>query len=228
MKIKKITEVTGEVEVYDLACDKPNTYVSNGFVSHNCVVLIDEIDKGLGGAHKGGGDSGVSKRVLGAILTAMQESSAPIFWIASANRTDGLPPELLRKGRFDEVFAVMVPNRVEREAILRIHLAKRGQAIPDDLDLAISASKGYVGAEIEAGVKEAVKEAFVKGIEVSGSLVGEQLSCMKPLREAFPEDFAAMEEWALNNARAASVPVEDDETPKVRVRSRRRLESAKA
>jgi SpoVK/Ycf46/Vps4 family AAA+-type ATPase len=187
-----------------------------------CVAFVDEIDKGLGGAHKGGGDSGVSQRTLGIILTAMQESKAPIFWMASANRTDGLPPELLRKGRFDEVFAILTPNRVERESILRIHLAKRGQQLPEDINLGVDGSRGYVGAEIEAAVKEAVKVAFVQGVEVTGELIKEQLDHMRPLKEAFPEDFAAMERWAELNARAASYPVEEAEVISTPVRKRKR------
>lgn len=192
-----------------------------------CVVLIDEIDKGLGGAHQGGGDSGVSKRVLGAILTAMQESEAQIFWIASANRTDSLPAELLRKGRFDEVWAILPPNRDEREVVLKIHLEARKQKVPKDMKAAIDASKGYVGAEIEAAVKEAVKVAFVEGVKVTGKLIAKELEHMKPLSEAFPEDFEAMKSWAENNARAASKEilemevVEGDNPTKVRPRRRR-------
>lgn len=177
-----------------------------------CVAFIDEIDKGLGGAHQSGGDSGVSKRVLGTILTAMQESKAPIFWIASANRVDGLPPELLRKGRFDEVFAVLSPNKVERREIFKIHLRKRKQDADalDDFELALDASEGYVGAEIEAACKEAVKVAFANEVPVTGKLIAEQLGMMKPLREAFPEDIARMEQWAQNNARLASLPVSEE------------------
>lgn len=174
-----------------------------------CVAFVDEIDKGLGGAHKGGGDSGVSQRTLGIILTAMQESKAPIFWMASANRTDGLPPELLRKGRFDEVFAILTPNRVEREAILSIHLSKRNQEVPEDIDKAVESSKGYVGAEIEAAVKEAVKLAFVSNQPVTGQSISEQLEHMHPIKDSFPEDFAAMEQWAERNARLSSLPIEE-------------------
>jgi SpoVK/Ycf46/Vps4 family AAA+-type ATPase len=176
-------------------------------------VLFDEIDKSLGGSHQSGGDSGVSRRVLGAILTFMQETKAPIFPIYTANRTDSLPPELLRKGRLDEVFAVMPPNREEREAILRIHLKKRKQNVRKikDLDVAVRASRGYVSAELEAAVKEAVKVAFVRKEDVSGKLIAEMLGEMRPLAEAFPEDFARMSEWAKNNARLASTPSEEDE-----------------
>jgi AAA+ superfamily predicted ATPase len=176
-------------------------------------VLFDEIDKSLGGSHQGGGDSGVSKRVLGAILTFMQETKAPIFPIYTANRTDSLPPELLRKGRLDEVFAVMPPNREEREAIFRIHLRKRKQNPRKikDLAIAVRASRGYVSAELEAAVKEAVKVAFVRKVEVTGKLIAEMLGEMRPLAEAFPEDFARMSEWAKNNARLASSPSEEDD-----------------
>ena len=176
-------------------------------------VLFDEIDKSLGGSHQGGGDSGVSKRVLGAILTFMQETKAPIFPIYTANRTDSLPPELLRKGRLDEVFAVMPPNREEREAIFRIHLRKRKQNPRKikDLAVAVRASRGYVSAELEAAVKEAVKVAFVRKVEVTGKLIAEMLGEMRPLAEAFPEDFARMSEWAKNNARLASSPSEEDD-----------------
>ena len=187
-----------------------------------CVVLLDEIDKGLGGSHSSGGDSGTSTRVLGTILTEMQEAEEPIFWIASANRVDGLPPELLRKGRFDEVFAVLSPNKVEREEIFKIHLKKRGQKVPEDLDFAVVSSKGYVGAEIEAAVKEAIKEAFVNGKDISGKLLAEQLSMMNPLSEAFPEQVRSMEEWAKNNARIASRSDVEKENKSPVIRKRKR------
>jgi len=171
-----------------------------------CVALIDEVDKALGGAHKGGGDSGVSQRVLGIFLTAMQESEADIFWILTANRVEGLPSEMLRKGRMDEVFAVLPPNEVERKAVLDIHLKKRNEDPKEvsDLYLAVTASKGFVSAEIEAAVKEAKKVSFRSGESITGKSLVAQLEIMKPLSEAFPEDFKSMENWAKNNARNAS------------------------
>lgn len=182
-----------------------------------CCVLVDEVDKGLGGAHEGGGDSGVSKRVLGTILTAMEESKKPIFWIFSANRTAGLPIELLRKGRLDEIFAVMPPNRVERKAVFAIHLGKHKQDASkvDDLEKAVYASRGYVSAEIEAAVKEACKRAFIQGKKrVTGSMLVTELNIMKPMKTAFPEQFNQIKDWAKNNARAASVDDgEEDDMP---------------
>lgn len=180
-------------------------------------VLFDEVDKALGGSHQSGGDSGVSKRVLGAILTFMQETDAPIFPIYTANRVDSLPPELLRKGRLDEVFAVMPPNAEEREAIFNIHLAKRNQdpAKIKDLKVAVDASKGYVSSELEAGVKEAIKHAFHNDVKVTGALIAEMLGEMKPISEAFAEDFDRMSEWAVNNARLASTPSDEDNEDEV-------------
>jgi SpoVK/Ycf46/Vps4 family AAA+-type ATPase len=171
-----------------------------------CVVLLDEVDKGLGGSHNGGGDSGVSQRILGTILTFMQENRAPIFWIMTANRVNGLPPELLRKGRMDEVFSVLPPNALERVAVLKIHLRKRFQN-PDeitDLEVAVSASEGFVSAELEAAVKEAVTVAFHTDVKVTGELIKEQLGLMKPISVAFKEDFDRMRQWAAENARPAS------------------------
>lgn len=179
------------------------------------VALIDEVDKALGGAHKGGGDSGVSQRVLGIFLTAMQESKADIFWILTANRVGNLPSEMLRKGRMDEVFAVLPPNRTEREAVFKIHLKKR-KVDPSKvlgLDAAVDASKGYVSAEIEAAVKEAKKVSFQTGKPITGDSLCYQLKIMKPISEAFPEDFAAMEQWAKNNARNASLLEEEEQKP---------------
>jgi SpoVK/Ycf46/Vps4 family AAA+-type ATPase len=172
-----------------------------------CVVLLDEIDKAF--QTNSGGDSGVSQRVLGAILTHMQESSSPIFWVFSANRVDRLPPELLRRGRLDEIFAVTVPDEDERLEILKIHLNKRKQKADDipELDAAVAASEGYVPAEIEQAVKDALIEAFTNGGAITGPLIAEQLANMKPLSEAFAEDFNAMQQWAENNARPASARI---------------------
>jgi ATP-dependent 26S proteasome regulatory subunit len=174
-----------------------------------CVVLLDEIDKVF--QRGSSGDSGVSQRVLGAVLTHMQESDAPIFWVFSANRVDALPPELLRKGRLDEIFAVSVPDATERLAILEIHLRKRGfdAASVPNLDEAVAMSDGYVPAELEQAVKDALIDAFTDQVGVSGSLIANQLSNIKPLSQAFAEDFQNMQQWAENNARPASKSIVD-------------------
>lgn len=173
-----------------------------------CVAFIDEIDKAGLDPRGGSGDGGVSKRVIGNILTFMSESPAPIFWLFTANRVDGLPPEILRKGRLDEVFAVLPPNASERRQVLDIHLKARKQdpSKLEGLDVAVAESEGYVSAELEAAVKEAVIQAFNSGEPVTGEAISEQLRNMKPMSVAFADDFNAMKEWASNNARLASTP----------------------
>ena len=170
-------------------------------------ILIDEIDKAGIDPRQAGGDSGTSKRVLGALLTHMQESDAPVFWVLTANRPDSLPPELLRKGRMDEVFSVLPPNKKEREEIIRIHLAKRKQGMisGSGLDSLLTASEGYVGAEIEAAIKEAVVDAYTNNLAcVDGAAIEKQLACMKPISIAFKEDFDRLALWASHNARPSS------------------------
>lgn len=169
------------------------------------VLFIDEVDK-VFDVRSGGGDSGVSQRVLGSLLTWMNDSKAPVFTVVTANRVEGLPAEFLRKGRMDEVFCVGLPTAKERLEVLRIHLKKRGKN-PDEikgLEEAVNLSEGYVPAELEAAVKEALVKAFSKKVELNGALIAEQLSNMKPLSETFGAQFAAMQEWAKNNARPAS------------------------
>lgn len=175
-----------------------------------CVLMIDEADKAFAGQANGsgGGDSGVGMRVLGAILTWMQETKSPVFLVVTANRTAGLPSEFLRRGRLDEIFSVTVPHDAERAEILKIHLRKRGKN-PDeiqDIEAAVERSNGYVPAEIEAAVKDAIIEAYVGGVPLTGSLIAEQLQYMVPLSEAFKEQFDQMRQWAEQNARPASLP----------------------
>lgn len=170
-----------------------------------CVLMIDEVDK-VFQANGGNGDSGVSQRVLGALLTWMNDTKAPVFMVVTANRVDNLPAEFLRKGRLDEVFSVSLPSADERLEIIKIHLRKRGKN-PDtikDLEAAVERSEGYVPAEIEAAVKEAILEAFAGDLELNGELVAAQLANMKPLSESFADQFDRMREWAENNARPAN------------------------
>jgi ATP-dependent 26S proteasome regulatory subunit len=190
-----------------------------------CVLMIDEADKAFAGQAGGGsgGDSGVGMRVLGAILTWMQETTAPVFVVVTANRTRNLPSEFIRKGRLDEVFSVTTPHEDERLEIIKIHIRKRKQdpALIEGLAEAVSNSSGYVPAELEAAVKDAILEAYVGGTPLTGSMIVDQLKVMTPLREAFAEDFAEMETWAKNNARPASLdPGSTKEAPRTRTRAR--------
>src|SRR3569833_3587097 len=114
------------------------------------ILWIDEIEKGFAGATSEAHDTGVSARVLGTFLTWLQEKRKPVFVFATANQVRNLPPELLRKGRFDELFFVDLPGREERAEIFAVHLSKRGRA-PEEFDLAELAGRtdGCTGAEIE-------------------------------------------------------------------------------
>ena len=129
-----------------------------------CVLWIDEIEKGLAGARGSSGDSGTSTRVFGTLLTWMEENQKPVFTIATANDIEGLPPELLRKGRFDEIFFIDLPSPQERATILAIHLTKHHRDYRDfDLARHVQASEGFSGAELEQGVIAALYEAFAEG-----------------------------------------------------------------
>jgi len=129
-----------------------------------CVLWIDEIEKGLSGVRGQTGDSGTSTRVFGTLLTWMEENQKPVFTIATANDIEGLPPELLRKGRFDEIFFIDLPGPQERANILAIHLTKHHRDYRDfDLATHVQATDGFSGAEIEQTVVSALYLAFAEG-----------------------------------------------------------------
>lgn len=189
-----------------------------------CVLMIDEVDKAFASqSGGGGGDSGVGSRVLGTLLTWMQETSAPVFTVVTANRVQNLPSEFLRKGRLDEIFSVGPPNAVERRAVLEIHLRQRNQD-PDaltGLDEVVARCDGFVSAEIEGAVKDAVIEAFYRKMPLTGKMLETQFGQIVPLSVAFAEDFDRMRLWGEQNARPASfLPGETTEPPRARVRAR--------
>lgn len=128
------------------------------------VLWLDEIEKGLSGLQSSGStDSGTSSRVFSTFLTWMQEKTKPVFIVATANNIDSLPPELLRKGRFDEIFFIDLPSKNERKDIFKIHIEKQKRKFDDsDYEFLSSITSGFNGAEIEAVVKEAMYFAFDK------------------------------------------------------------------
>jgi hypothetical protein len=173
-----------------------------------CVLWTDEIDKGLAGASgSGSNDSGVTKRVFGTIISWMQERSPdrPVFLVATANDVTSLPPEFLRRGRWDEIFAVDLPHELERVAIFEIQLAKVGRD-PKKFDLTrvIAATEGYTGAEIEAIVTEALYAAFDRGEEVSEKDLVAAAGVVVPLIRTAKEKVEALKSWAIGRARFAS------------------------
>ena len=167
-----------------------------------CVCWIDEIEKGMAGLGSSGSlDSGVSSRVFGTILSWMQERKRPVFVMATANQVQNLPPELLRAGRFDEVFAVDLPTSEERRAILVIHLAKRKRD-PAKYDLAAltAALESFSGAEIEAVVKKALYLAFGRDRDLENTDILEAAKATVPLSVTKAEEIAALREWAKTRA----------------------------
>lgn len=133
-----------------------------------CVLWVDELEKAFAGIGSGGsGGSDVTTRLFGAFLTWMQEKTSPAFVVATANDITKLPPELMRKGRFDEIFYVGLPNQEERKRIFEIHLGKRRKDDLKGIDLErlVKETEGYSGADIEGVVGESVESAFVKGSE---------------------------------------------------------------
>lgn len=190
------------------------------------VLFCDEIDKGLGGIG-GSGDSGTSSRVLGSFLTWLQENKAPVFTMVTANNIAGLPPELLRLGRFDAVFSTGFPNPKERLEVLEIHLRKRGYD-PKSFTLAdkrkvCEAAKGYVPAEIEAAVKEGLIDAFHAGEDFSMKHVFYALDKLVPLSESYAEQIQVMALRMSQIATPASKAYEENlEDEKVTTTTRRR------
>lgn len=178
-----------------------------------CVLWLDEIEKGFSGVSGDGGDGGTSSRVFGSFLTWMQEKTAPVFVIATANKVDRLPPEFLRKGRFDEIFFVDLPTRAERRAVWALHLDKRlktsraagAVTITDDLlDQMAGASEGYSGAEIEQAIVAALFDAFAERRRLNEADLSRALTNMVPLSITQAEQIAAVREWAANRAVAAT------------------------
>jgi len=173
-----------------------------------CVMWIDEMEKAF--AH-GGGDGGTSTRVFGTILTWMQEKTAPCFVVGTANDVTSLPPEVLRKGRFDEIFFLDLPTAVEREQILEVHLRKR-KRLPADFDRALLASKceGYVGAEIEQAIIDAMYVGFDAGREFTTDDVLATLARQVPLSVSQREVVGGLRSW-LREGRAQSASFRETE-----------------
>jgi SpoVK/Ycf46/Vps4 family AAA+-type ATPase len=161
------------------------------------VLWIDEIEKGFASAASESTDGGLSKRMFGCLLTWMQEHTAPVFLIATANDIEALPPELLRKGRFDEIFFVDLPAPAARKQIFSIHLKKRGRDPGKfDLEALATASDGFSGAEIEQAIYSALHEAFSAGEELNTKHILDALKESPPLSVTMREKVEELREWS--------------------------------
>jgi hypothetical protein len=181
------------------------------------VLWIDEIEKGFSGSKSSGSsDGGTANRVFGGFVSWMQERSAPVFVVATANDVTQLPPEFLRKGRFDDNFFVDLPNHEEREAIWRIQIA-RYKRDPQDYPIPelAAASDGMTGAEIEQAFIDALYAAFPENHDPTLATIKRVLEEQVPLSRLMAEQMAALRKWASGRARPASAPGEKGSTRKV-------------
>jgi ATP-dependent 26S proteasome regulatory subunit len=180
-----------------------------------CILWLDELEKGFSGTQSSGmSDGGTTSRVFGTFLTWMQDKKAPAFVVATSNDVTSLPPELLRKGRFDEIFFIDLPAAVERTQIFKIHLQKRKRN-PDEFDLErlAAATPGFSGAEIEACVVEALYDAFDEDKSLTTEALVSAAHHTVPLSMTMRERIEDLREWANTRARiASSVHSEDMNT----------------
>ena len=176
------------------------------------ILWIDEIEKGFSGLGSSG-DSGTSSRIFGTFLTWMQEKTKPVFVVATANNIQSLPPELMRKGRFDEIFFVDLPTLIERTDIFRLHMGKRLKepSVIGDFKLSeeiyqglASATEGFVGAEIEHVVISALYEAFFESRPICQGDLDKSIKNTVPLSVTQAEQIRALREWANVRAVAAT------------------------
>ena len=172
-----------------------------------CCLWIDEVEKGFAGSKSSGAtDGGTSSRVFGSFISWMQEKKAPVFVVATANDVSQLPPEMLRKGRFDELMFVDLPNQQEREAIWEIQIAKYGRD-PKDFDLVqlSRATEGLTGSEIENAFVEALYLAFDAGEKEPTDLdIAGVLNEFVPLSRLMAEQITGLRNWAKGRARLAT------------------------
>jgi SpoVK/Ycf46/Vps4 family AAA+-type ATPase len=170
-----------------------------------CVLWIDELEKVFAGsgADSASADAGVSSRLLAAFLSWMQDRKAPVFVAATCNNVTALPPELIRKGRFDELFFVDLPTQLEREQIFSIQLARRKRN-PSEFDLKriAEAAQGYSGAEIDAAVQGALYAAYSEKKPLTTQALLDALAQTVPLSTTRAEEIESLREWA----RARAVP----------------------
>ncbi len=161
------------------------------------VLWIDEIEKAFASAAGASTDGGLSRRMFGSLLNWMQEHRSSIFCVATANDISALPPELLRKGRFDEVFFVDLPNATDRQTIFAIHLSKRKRD-PDQFDLPAlaAAAEGFSGAEIEQAVVGALYSAFAQDRDIRDEDLLGELRDTRPLSVTMAEKVADLRRWA--------------------------------
>jgi len=188
-----------------------------------CVLFMDEIDKTLG-TSTGSSDGGTSGRVFGSLLTWMNDNESDVLVVAAANNPELLPPELVRKGRFDVIWSVNLPNLTERSAILDIHAKKRGHELSDKYLAAISKeTTGFSGAELEDIVKSALKRDFKEGNKtITLDTLRSVVKKSPPLSSSYSDKVETQQAWAKKHAEAASTKEGSETTVTPSVKSRKK------
>ncbi|MDR2688265.1 MAG: AAA family ATPase [Azoarcus sp.] len=180
-----------------------------------CVLWIDEIEKGLAGATQGAGDGGTSTRLVGQFLYWLQEARSRVFVVATANDVSRLPPELLRRGRFDELFFVDLPTAQERQDIINIY-AHRGlgrEITAPLMEELIEISEGFAGSDLESAVREVVKEAYLRGdAAINDDLFRRSFRNVVPLSKTSPEQIDGIRAWGRERAVPAAGQTSGAET----------------
>lgn len=178
-----------------------------------CLLWIDEVEKAFAGAKNSGSvDGGTTTRIFGTFISWMQEKKSPVFIVATANDVTSLPAEFLRKGRFDEIFFVDLPNVRERERIFEIHLNKFNRpalASPETLKTLAMATSGFNGAEIEHAIIEGLFEAFDDNKDLTADYILKAIQATIPLSQTMGEDVAKLRQWASHRTRPASLSIQE-------------------
>ncbi len=172
-----------------------------------CVLWIDELEKVFAGSgpDSASSDAGVSSRLLASFLSWMQDRKAPVFVAATCNNVTVLPPELIRKGRFDELFFVDLPTQEERKQVFSIALARRKRSPADfDLEKIAAAAQGYSGAEIDAAVQGALYAAYSEKKDLNTEFLMNAIAETVPLSTTRAEEIGALRDWARTRAVPAS------------------------
>lgn len=207
-EIEKIEEINFDGFVYDVSCEDPHMYITSGFISHNCVLWFDEIEKGLSGAKSSGEtDGGTTSRVISTFLTWMQEKTKPVFIFATANDYKSIPPEFMR--RFDETFYVDLPNLNERKQIFKV-LIKKYKRNYEDFDIVGLAkiTENFSGAEIEKVIVNSLFLGFSDDKrEMNTDDLRQSISLFKPLYLVRQEEFDDLKSWAKTRCVSANLEI---------------------
>lgn len=165
-----------------------------------CVLFVDEIDKAFGGVTGGhDGDSGTSRRVFGTLITWMQEKTSPVFIVATANNVAILPAELLRKGRFDEIFWIDLPTEAERAEIFKVHLGRLRPSRDFDYQSLASRAENFSGAEIEQVIYDALQTGFSRDEEFGEGDLLDAIASTSPLAQIAAHQIESLQEWAMKS-----------------------------